>query len=177
MGIVYKWVDQSNNMYYIGSHQGTADDGYIGSGVHFIRAYSKRPELFSREIMYEGIYFRELEEFILQEFDCAHDPMSYNLKNSALGGDTGITPEGRKAISKARSGHKRTEEDKLRQSKSRKGKYLNGDNSRAKAVFCAYTNCTYDTISLAAKAIGISQPYCSMMLNGTKPNKYGLKTI
>jgi hypothetical protein len=85
-GFVYKWIDSSNDMYYIGSHKGTVDDGYIGSGVHFNRAYSKRPEMFSREILYTGEHYLELEEFILEELDAANDNMSYNLKNTAIGG-------------------------------------------------------------------------------------------
>ena len=88
-GFVYKWVDSSNNMYYIGSHKGTIDDGYIGSGTYFVKAYNKRPEAFSRDVLYVGDDYLELEEFILQELDSAGDKMSYNLKNAALGFSVG----------------------------------------------------------------------------------------
>ena len=50
-GFVYKWTDSSNGKSYIGSHHGKIDDGYIGSGIAFKRAYNKRPECFTREIL------------------------------------------------------------------------------------------------------------------------------
>jgi len=109
-GFVYKWVDSSNCMYYIGSHKGCTDDGYIGSGVHFNRAYSKRPEMFSREILYTGEHYLELEEFILEELNAMNDSMSYNLKNSAVGGwehthtSKEVKEKRAKAISKSKKG-------------------------------------------------------------------------
>lgn len=120
-GFVYRWTDSSNNMYYIGSHKGKADDGYIGSGVHFLRAYKKRPDSFNREILYIGENYRELEEFILEELDAANDRKSYNLKNSAIGGDTRSgkknSPEHIKKVSDANKGKKLSEstKEKIRQ--------------------------------------------------------------
>jgi hypothetical protein len=84
-GFVYKWSDSSNGMWYIGSHKGTPDDGYIGSGTRFTNAYNARPVSFTREIIYEGEHYRELEELILKELDAANDKKSYNLKNEAIG--------------------------------------------------------------------------------------------
>ena len=89
IGFVYKWIDSSNDMWYIGSHKGTPDDGYIGSGTRFTNAYSKRPESFNRQIIYTGPHYRELEEFILEELDATADTKSYNLTNKACGFDTG----------------------------------------------------------------------------------------
>ena len=51
-GFVYKWYDTSNDMYYIGS-KGDVNDGYIGSGTSFLKAYNKRKESFFREILGE----------------------------------------------------------------------------------------------------------------------------
>ena len=110
IGFVYKWVDLSNHMYYIGSHKGTPDDGYIGSGVYFNRAYSKRPEMFSREILYTGEHYLKVEQFILEELDAMNDSMSYNLKNSAIGGwehthtNEEVKEKRAKAISKSKKG-------------------------------------------------------------------------
>jgi len=177
MGIVYKWVDQSNNIYYIGSHKGTADDGYIGSGVHFSRAYSKRPKSFTRQILYVGEHYLELEEFILEELDAANDDMSYNLKNSSVGGNTGITEVGREKLSKARKGYKRSESDKQKQSASRKGRYVGSENSNSIKVYCGYTQKTYNTLKEVSNALGVSQPYCSLMIRGKRPNKFSLKQI
>lgn len=115
-GFVYRWIDSSNNMYYIGSHKGNSDDGYIGSGVRFLRAYKKRPDSFNREILYVGKNYRELEEFILEELDAANDRKSYNLKNSAIGGDTRSgkknSPEHNKKVSEANKGKKLSESQK-----------------------------------------------------------------
>lgn len=41
---------------------------------------------YDKEILYEGNNYREKEELILKELDAANDPMSYNMKNEALGG-------------------------------------------------------------------------------------------
>lgn len=109
-GFVYKWADYSNDMYYVGSHKGYTDDGYIGSGTHFVRAYNKRTESFSREVLYVGEDYLELEEFILQELNAAGDDKSYNLKNSAIGGwehthtNEQIKQKRAKAISKSKKG-------------------------------------------------------------------------
>jgi len=77
-GFVYKWTNLEDGMMYIGSHCGSVDDGYIGGGVYFTRAYKKNPEAFIREI----------EEQTLLELDCASSSLYYNLKNAAIGGDT-----------------------------------------------------------------------------------------
>ena len=87
-GFVYKWTNLEDGMMYIGSHCGSVDDGYIGGGVYFTRAYKKNPEAFIREIIYEGDSFREIEEQTLLELDCASSSLYYNLKNAAIGGDT-----------------------------------------------------------------------------------------
>ena len=50
-GFVYEWLDSSNGKKYIGSHHGSSEDGYVGSGVAFKRAYKKRSELFTRTIL------------------------------------------------------------------------------------------------------------------------------
>ena len=119
-GFVYKWIDTSNDMYYIGSHKGFPDDGYTGSGKFFKRAYSKRKDFFKRKIIYIGEHFRELEEFILEELDSKNDKQSYNLKNCAIGGPTRTGMKNslshRKKLSKANKGKKLKKEtkDKLR---------------------------------------------------------------
>ncbi len=85
-GYVYKWVDSSNEKMYIGSHNGKKKD-YIGSGKLFKRAYDIRPECFTREILYMGADFAEVEELILETLDVKNDTMYYNLTNRYGGGD------------------------------------------------------------------------------------------
>ena len=175
-GFVYKWIDSSNQMYYIGSHKGSPNDEYIGSGIHFNRAYSKRPEMFSREIIYNGVDYRELEEFILEELDAAKDTMSYNLKNSAMGGHMGAegiekmrnSLKGKKYLNKSiLAGKKRPQEhcDAISQGKVRY------------SVYCTMNNKTYKTSMEAASDLGITPSYVRGILNGHFNNKYGLLRI
>jgi len=85
MGYVYKYTHKETGKWYIGSHNG-ADKNYNGSGL--IWKYAKEKygiDSFDREILYEGNDFRE-EEKLLIELNAARDPMSYNMKNQALGG-------------------------------------------------------------------------------------------
>lgn len=85
-GFVYEWVHRTTRKYYIGSHKGSTDDGYIGSGMAFKNAVKKYGiSAFERIVHYVGDNFRAEEKRLLIERDAANDPMSYNLKNEALG--------------------------------------------------------------------------------------------
>jgi len=61
LGFVYRWTDSSNGMYYVGSHKGDIDYGYVGSGKRFKPAYNKRPKAFEREILYTGEHYQEVK--------------------------------------------------------------------------------------------------------------------
>ena len=50
-GFVYIWYDSKNKRYYIGSHWGTEDDGYICSSRWMRNAYKRRPNSFKRRII------------------------------------------------------------------------------------------------------------------------------
>jgi len=50
-GFIYLWLDKKKKMYYIGSHLGSIDDGYICSSRWMRAAYQKRPEDFKRRII------------------------------------------------------------------------------------------------------------------------------
>jgi len=50
-GFVYIWYDKKRKMYYIGSHWGTEDDGYICSSNRMRDAYRRRPKDFRRRIL------------------------------------------------------------------------------------------------------------------------------
>lgn len=85
-GFVYKWTNQINGRWYIGSHEGNETDGYIGSGKAFMNAVKKHGIVnFVREIIYKGDDFRKYEGELLTELDAMHDPMSYNLINDGIG--------------------------------------------------------------------------------------------
>ena len=50
-GFVYIWRDRKNNRYYIGSHWGPENDGYICSSDWMRKAYQRRPQDFKRRII------------------------------------------------------------------------------------------------------------------------------
>lgn len=54
-GFIYIWYDRKRNMYYIGCHWGTEDDGYICSNNRMRDAYRRRPNDFRRRIIQKGI--------------------------------------------------------------------------------------------------------------------------
>jgi hypothetical protein len=50
-GFVYIWFDRKNRRYYVGSHWGTEDDGYICSSNWMRTTYKRRPQDFKRRIV------------------------------------------------------------------------------------------------------------------------------
>ena len=50
-GFVYIWRDKKHNRYYVGSHWGEENDGYVCSSWWMKRAYTKRPNDFRRKIL------------------------------------------------------------------------------------------------------------------------------
>lgn len=132
-GFVYEWTDLTNGKNYIGSHHGSLNDGYIGSGLLFLRAYKKRPDKFNRKIL-EYVYENDrkiLLEIEQKYLDLINWYNTYNISAGARGGNTiaGFTEEqlrefGTK-ISIANKGKilgSRSEEAKKKQAESMKGK-------------------------------------------------------
>lgn len=89
-GFVYRWKNTINGKMYLGSHKGTVDDGYVGSGKIFERAVKKYGiESFVREILEDNIaedlvYTRE--QYYLDEVDAANSREYYNVSPHAGGG-------------------------------------------------------------------------------------------
>lgn len=50
-GFVYIWRDKKHNRYYVGSHWGYEDDGYVCSSSWMMQAYKLRPKDFRRKIL------------------------------------------------------------------------------------------------------------------------------
>lgn len=90
-GFIYIWTNIRNNKKYIGSHYGSIDDNYKGSGVYFRRAYIKDPNNFIRNIIELHYGDRKtlliLEESYLKELNVSSNKEFYNLSNSAGGGE------------------------------------------------------------------------------------------
>jgi group I intron endonuclease len=102
-GFVYKWVNLINGKWYLGSHNGSYKD-YKGSGVLFIRAYKKYGiGSFKRFILYTGPDFREEEDRLLKLWNAANDPLSYNLRDEAVGNydGSGFSDDWKEKISKS----------------------------------------------------------------------------
>ena len=54
-GFIYIWFDRKRKMFYIGSHWGMEDDGYICSSNRMRDAYRRRPKDFKRRIIQRNI--------------------------------------------------------------------------------------------------------------------------
>ena len=192
-GFVYRWFDTSNGMYYVGCHKGSTDDGYIGSGTYFLKAYNKRPEAFVREVLYEGEHFAELEEFILQELNASQDKLSYNLTN-ACRGQYEYTSEIKEKIGKAHKGKVTSEATKRKMSAAAKGvpksekhrkavseslKGLTGAKSRRGIpIYSEVLDKTWVTRRECYKDLSVSPSYVWCCLNGKAKNKkYKFKSL
>ena len=93
---IYRWYHPELNLYYIGSHKGSIDDGYKGSGTDFQKLLEgEHPtiegiypiEEWEREIL---TYCTEehkcgVEEIILKAFDAAKNPYYLNKTNATKG--------------------------------------------------------------------------------------------
>lgn len=91
-GFVYEWTNTNNGKKYIGSHYGSVNDCYTGSGKDFMKEYKQSPDVFVREILE---YVKENDKKILLKvekkwLDSIPDIKShsgyYNLNNDAVGG-------------------------------------------------------------------------------------------
>lgn len=54
-GFIYIWRDRKHKRFYIGSHWGSIDDGYICSSSWMKQAYTRRPKDFKRRILQSNI--------------------------------------------------------------------------------------------------------------------------
>ena len=179
-GFVYRWYDASNGKFYIGSHKGSPDDGYLGGGVLFRRAYAKRHKSFIREIIYSGVNYREYEQIILDYEDAANNESFYNLINHAWGG----SPKGvikntstRLKMSKASKGKPKSKQHCANLSKCLKGK-TGGKARNTKAVYCGTLNQRFDTIKQCAEALGVKYGVARAAVVGEiKKNKYKISLI
>jgi len=96
-GFIYLWFNRVEKRYYLGSHYGTIDDGYIGSGIYFRRSYDLFPENFKRRILeYTNGNKQQLLKLeskwlsLIKDSEIANK--YYNLNKLAGGG----SPKGRK---------------------------------------------------------------------------------
>ena len=50
-GFIYIWFDKKHKRYYVGSHWGLENDGYICSSTWMLQAYKRRPQDFKRRLL------------------------------------------------------------------------------------------------------------------------------
>lgn len=116
-GFIYIWRDSKRNLYYIGSHLGSVDDGYVASNRRLLCAYNSRPETFKRRILesHDSITSRELLDrenawLSLIKDSELHGVRYYNEKKIAAGGDIISTlPEEKRLQHKVKSIAARTQ--------------------------------------------------------------------
>jgi len=89
-GFLYLWFDRKHKRYYLGSHWGSPDDGYVCSSHWMKRAYQKRPCDFKRRVLKyinsspkdllieENRWLNMIKEYELRK-------RYYNLTNRAFG--------------------------------------------------------------------------------------------
>lgn len=127
MGYVYEWINKLNGKWYIGSHDGT-NPNYTAGGIAINKAFEKYgiDNFLCRKFKCND--YRKQEDDALKRRDAFNDPMSYNMKNSAIGGDTWTgrkhSQSTKNKMSKAKKGIKRkpfSEETKQRMSEAHKG--------------------------------------------------------
>jgi group I intron endonuclease len=93
-GFVYMWENQCNGKRYIGSHAGTTDDGYIGSGSVFKEAVKKYGITQFQRVILEFVeeanrdFLLQREKFWIDVHDAAESRDFYNVSKDVIGGDT-----------------------------------------------------------------------------------------
>jgi hypothetical protein len=88
---IYIWTDNFLKKYYIGSHIGNIEDGYLFGGIDIKKEYKKRPNDFERKILSYHIVnsneeIRLIEKDYLVKYDVENNSNFYNRTNESYGG-------------------------------------------------------------------------------------------
>lgn len=88
---IYQWYDKVLNKFYIGSHYGEVNDGYLFGGIDIKKEYKKRPNDFERKILsyhlvLEYSELRRIEKEYLIKYDVENNDSFYNKTNESYGG-------------------------------------------------------------------------------------------
>jgi hypothetical protein len=115
IGFIYLWYDKKRKMFYLGSHKGKINDGYICSSKHMLKEYRLRPNDFKRKIIEkctndnllirEQYWLNQIKSKELYYNSCKY----YNVKRFAAGGDTIEHHIDRDTIIKNRYGKKHSD--------------------------------------------------------------------
>jgi NUMOD3 motif len=103
-------MDRKRNMFYVGSHLGSVDDGYIGSNKRLLATYRKRPEDFKRRILFwlpmkdKTLLYVEEQRWLNFIRPTELHRRYYNAKQIASGGYGTCTETMKLKISESRKG-------------------------------------------------------------------------
>lgn len=131
-GFIYIWRDRKNNRYYIGSHWGHSDDGYICSSNWMRMAHKRRPEDFKRKII--SIIRTNRQDLLAEEqrwLDFIKDKelskRYYNHRKNVLFDVWWMDPERaatvKERISRSHKGKTQSKETRFKISKFQKGRH------------------------------------------------------
>ena len=148
-GFVYIWYDSLKKRYYIGSHWGHVDDGYICSSKSMREAYRKRKEKFKRRILCyvytdrEGLL--EEEQRYLDKIDRKHFGRKYynvnaSVKNNSWWVNEETTKIVSEKISKSYNGKNSLPENRKKNSDGLKLAYAEGRKKSWNKGFTKETN-------------------------------------
>jgi hypothetical protein len=92
MGFIYLWRDSKRRKFYLGSHWGKPEDGYVCGSWRMRKAYRKRPETFKRRIIATVLtnrddLRREEQRWLDMIADTELGARYYNVKKFAVGAD------------------------------------------------------------------------------------------
>ena len=111
IGFIYKTTCLVNDKIYIGKHEGSEDDGYIGSGKMFQRALRKYgKENFKREILRRCETLHELriwEHVYIKKYHSQNHEIGYNIADGDVNSseyNPAKLPEVREKMSKKKKG-------------------------------------------------------------------------
>ena len=111
IGFIYKTTCLVNDKIYIGKHEGSEDDGYIGSGKMFQRALRKYgKENFKREILRRCETLHELriwEHVYIKKYHSQDPRIGYNIASGDVNSseyNPAKLPEVREKMSKKKKG-------------------------------------------------------------------------
>lgn len=119
-GFVYLWYDRKHKRFYLGSHYGTEDDGYICSSKWMKAAYKRRPGDFKeRRILQRVDGDKKAVKLAEQRWLDMIKPGElgkryYNLKLQATGGSGPRSEETKRKIAVAKLGKPRSPEERAR---------------------------------------------------------------
>lgn len=173
---MYLWVNCINDKFYIGSHWGHEDDGYMGSGVLFKKAVKKYGKQNFKRILLEFRNYtsrRELanaENFYLQRLDVVNKKKYYNL--TATSGCSLRSPESRKKQSEKLRGRKQSHD-----TISKRMSKLRGINNPHFSGYYLTPKGKFITAREAGEANGMTTRQASYLCKTRRPNGWSFEEV